>query len=216
MTEQEKTKYKAEYSEKNYDRYTVLFPKGQREVIKKAAAMEGKTLNAFMMDLARAEATKVLDREMSEIKEYTFTEQPAPCRAANVVIYIDCTNTPYLPSEPLRIAVVNFDTGGILYRREFSTIYSNEDKELVDASKPTAEDISLIMGYLECETIFTYDRAKLHSLETWSIDLVGCNIQEINKGMPLMEAIGMKGTNEREVRAFEIAQKLREFAFKTL
>lgn len=217
MAEKNRTKYKAEYSEKNYDRYTILFPKGQREVFKKAAAASGKSLNAFMVDLARDEASRVLENEFNTVKNYSFTEKPTPCHAANVVFYIDSTKPQEFPSEPFRIAVVNFDSGAILYRNEFTTVYTADGDSISNANKPTAEDISLIMGYLECETVFTYDIERLSSLtESWGIDINANNIHSLNNGTSLMDAIGMADKSERDLRPYEIAQKLREYALKTL
>ncbi len=216
MTKNSRTKYKQEYSDKNYDRYTILFPKGQKSIFKKAAAATGMSLNEFMIANSRKSAVDIIASELDKIRNFDFTEKATPCHTANIVFYIDCTSPSGFPREPIRIAVVNFDTGAILYRGEFKTFYTEDSDTIDGADTPTAEDISLIKGYLNCESIFTYDIDRLHSLtEAWGLEIKPNHIQSLNR-IPLMEAIGMKDTKERDVRPFEIAQKLRDYAMKTL
>ena len=51
----------ARYNKKSYDRINIIVHKGQRQIIKDAAASQGKSLNRFVLD--------AIDAEMKRIKE---------------------------------------------------------------------------------------------------------------------------------------------------
>jgi len=52
------TKAKDKYNENNYDRFTLRMDKGEKENIKQHAAEQGKSLNAYIIDLVNADIQK--------------------------------------------------------------------------------------------------------------------------------------------------------------
>lgn len=59
-TEQKKKQiaYMNQYNRDNYDRYSVMFPKGKKEVYKELAERRGHTLNGLINALLDAELKK--------------------------------------------------------------------------------------------------------------------------------------------------------------
>ena len=59
MTEQKKKQiaYMNQYNKDNYDRYTVMFPKGMKQVYKELAESQGHTLNGYI-NMLLADALK--------------------------------------------------------------------------------------------------------------------------------------------------------------
>ena len=64
-TEQKKkqTAYMNQYNKDNYDRYTVMFPKGMKQVYKELAEARGHTLNGLINALLNAEFRKPIDSQ---------------------------------------------------------------------------------------------------------------------------------------------------------
>lgn len=60
MTEQKKKQiaYTNQYNKDNYDRYSVMFPKGMKQVYKELAEARGHTLNGLINALLDAELKK--------------------------------------------------------------------------------------------------------------------------------------------------------------
>lgn len=57
MTEEQKRRhqqYMNQYNRENYDRYSVMFPKGKKEVYKELAEARGRTLNGLINALLDA------------------------------------------------------------------------------------------------------------------------------------------------------------------
>lgn len=52
-------KYIADYQKENYDRITLLAPKGMKKDIKAAAELKGMTLSAFVMSCVQAEIDRM-------------------------------------------------------------------------------------------------------------------------------------------------------------
>ena len=56
MTEKfDKVKYDNEYQKANYDRIIVMAPKGEKQTMKEYAKSQGKSLNAYILDLIHAD-----------------------------------------------------------------------------------------------------------------------------------------------------------------
>ena len=53
----------ARYNKKAYDRINIIVHKGQRQIIKDAAASQGKSLNRFVLDAIDAEMKRIKDTE---------------------------------------------------------------------------------------------------------------------------------------------------------
>lgn len=51
--------YIAQYQKDNYDRITVMAPKGTKEDIKKAAALKGMKISAFVLDAVQKELERM-------------------------------------------------------------------------------------------------------------------------------------------------------------
>ena len=60
MTEQKKKQiaYTNQYNKDNYDRYSVMFPKGTKQIYKEVAEARGHTLNGLINALLDAELKK--------------------------------------------------------------------------------------------------------------------------------------------------------------
>jgi uncharacterized protein (DUF1778 family) len=43
-------KYQNEFNKQKYDRISVMFPKGEKEIIKAAADQAGKSVNAYILE----------------------------------------------------------------------------------------------------------------------------------------------------------------------
>lgn len=53
----------ARYNKKAYDRINIIVRKGQRQIIKDAAASQGKSLNRFALDAVEAETKRIQKTE---------------------------------------------------------------------------------------------------------------------------------------------------------
>lgn len=53
----------ARYNKKAYDRINIIVRKGQRQIIKDAAASQGKSLNRFVLDAVEAEIKRIQKTE---------------------------------------------------------------------------------------------------------------------------------------------------------
>ena len=53
----------ARYNKKAYDRINIIVKKGQREIIKEFAAIQGKSLNRFVLDAVEAEMNRLKETE---------------------------------------------------------------------------------------------------------------------------------------------------------
>lgn len=53
----------ARYNKKAYDRINIIVHKGQRQLIKDAAASQGKSLNRFVLDAIDAEIKRIKETE---------------------------------------------------------------------------------------------------------------------------------------------------------
>ena len=51
------------YNKKAYDRINIIVQKGQRQIIKDAAASQGKSLNRFVLDAVEAEMKRIKETE---------------------------------------------------------------------------------------------------------------------------------------------------------
>ncbi len=49
-SEFDQIKYQNEYNKKKYDKVSLMLPKGEKETVKKAAQMEGKSMNEFIVE----------------------------------------------------------------------------------------------------------------------------------------------------------------------
>ncbi|MDD7770207.1 DUF1778 domain-containing protein [Suipraeoptans intestinalis] len=49
-SEFDQIKYQNEYNKKKYDKVSLMLPKGEKETVKKAAQLEGKSMNEFIVE----------------------------------------------------------------------------------------------------------------------------------------------------------------------
>lgn len=213
-----RSQYKAEFADKNYDRYTILFKKGEKEAFKRAAVLSGKSLNSFMVDLAAAEANRVLAHELDSIRNLAYSADEETPQASNIVIYIESTTPSEFPPEPLRISILNLDNGAEIYKGLYKTIYSSEGDTLDKAFVPTEEDISILKGYLNmCDNIYTFDMDRLRSLTSgWCLNIDEDKIRTVRDGeSTLMNTLGLND-EERELSPKFIALQLRDYIRKNL
>lgn len=218
MAAKKLSQYKAEYSDKNYDRYTILFKKGEKEVFKRAAALSNKSLNAYMIDLAAAEANKILAHELDTIRNLAYSAEEEKPQASNIVVYIESTVPSEFPPEPLRISILNLENGAEIYKGIYKTIYSSEGDEMDNAFLPTEEDIGILKGYLnQCDNIYTFDMERLNSLETgWCLSIDEDRVRTIAESdKSLMKTLGLSD-EERELSPKFIALQLRDYIRKNL
>lgn len=47
---EEQYKRQNEYNRKNYERVSLMFPAGEREKVREAASLEGKSLNSYILE----------------------------------------------------------------------------------------------------------------------------------------------------------------------
>lgn len=48
MSEFDSIKYRNDYNSEKYDRYSLMLPKGKRDIIKQVAAAAGQSVNAYI------------------------------------------------------------------------------------------------------------------------------------------------------------------------
>lgn len=52
------TAYKNEFNAEKYDRFSLMFPKGERDLVREYAKQRGESLNAFILRLIHEEISK--------------------------------------------------------------------------------------------------------------------------------------------------------------
>ena len=64
------------YIKANYDRITVLLPKGKKDIIKQIASSRGMSVNGFVKSIIEAEISRCQTEPKNKLKMHTVKKKP--------------------------------------------------------------------------------------------------------------------------------------------